>query len=95
MKSVLNDDFKVVMENEKRWLFKQLDDRLKLIKDPLAQSSFKFLQTPSVDIVENLLSLFPKLLSKPDELKFVTNFLMVLKESAYLRDCFQLAICLG
>ena len=51
-------------------------------------------ESPAVDFVDGFIGLFKKMLN-PEEFKFVEDFLLVLKESVYLRDCFQLAICLG
>jgi acyl carrier protein len=94
IRTQLGDEMKVTFENEKRWIVKQLNDRFTSVKDPSAQTSLKFLEADSIDFIDGFIGLFKKMLN-PEEFKFVDDFLLVLKESVYLRDCFQLAICLG
>lgn len=88
-------EFNVMFTNEKKWVLKQLTDRLAVAKENRSvQSALRYLETDSIDVIENLLGVFFKLLNKA-EYKCIDEFLTTLKESVYLRDCFQLAICIG
>lgn len=88
-------EFNVMFTNEKKWVLKQLTDRLAVAKDNRSvHSALRYFETDSIDVIENLLGVFFKLLNKA-EYKCIDEFLTTLKESVYLRDCFQLAICIG
>lgn len=104
IKQNVDTEFKIVFQNEKTWLFKKLNEKLLMYQtrqdsdDNSTQlqikSSLSYLKSNSIDIVGDLLGLFEKLLDK-GEYYYMNDFLTLLKESQYLRDCFQLAICLG
>lgn len=72
-------------KNEKIYLLKKLEN---------FSSNERYLNTDSVQVVCDLLKLFENLLDK-NEYYYINDFLGLIKESSYLRDCFQLAIALG
>ena len=71
--------------NEKIFLLKKLEN---------FSSNERYLNTDSVQVICELLKLFENLLDK-NEYYYINDFLSLIKESSYLRDCFQLAISLG
>ena len=57
-------------------------------------SRLNYLSTSSMDIIADFLVLFEKLMNKSD-FDYIREFLDELKRCQFLRDCFQLCICLG
>jgi len=57
-------------------------------------SRLNYLSTSSMDIIADFLVLFEKLMNKSD-FDYICEFLGELKRCQFLRDCFQLCICLG
>ena len=58
------------------------------------ESNVSYLSKDAVDVISELLEIFKSLLNK-NEFDYVNDFLQLLKDSVYLRDVFQLAICMG
>ena len=57
-------------------------------------SRLSYLSTSSMDIIADFLVLFEKLMNKSD-FDYIRDFLDELRRCQFLRDCFQLCICLG
>ncbi|RNA18989.1 hypothetical protein BpHYR1_038870 [Brachionus plicatilis] len=81
LESEISDFYK----NEKMYLSKKLEK---------FSSNERYLHSDSTQVVCELLGLFENLLDK-NEYYYINDFLGLIKESSYLRDCFQLAISLG
>ena len=102
--NILNsgEELKETLENEKTYLLKYLADRLSMLRQDSTKirelihtnSRNDYLNVKSIDIAEEFLKLFEKFFSKAEN-TYLTPFIQTLQNSDYLRDCFQLAICLG
>lgn len=57
-------------------------------------SSKEYLNESSTSLVQEFISLFEKILTR-NEYPDVKNFLEIINENKFMRDCFQLAICIG
>ena len=59
-----------------------------------ANSRLSYLSSNSIDIIADFLGLFENLMNRSD-FDYIRDFLNELKNCQFLRDCFQLCICLG
>ncbi|CAF0865248.1 unnamed protein product [Brachionus calyciflorus] len=85
VRTELEVEIKEFYKNEKIYLMKKLEKY---------GPNYQYLQSDSIEIIQDFLYLFENLLDK-NEYYYINDFLGVIKDSPCLRDCFQLAICLG
>lgn len=90
VKKKLTDDWDKSLEQEKKFLLKNLSERFQMMKT----NDSSYLNKNSFDLISDLLLLFEKFFSKT-ELNNISSFLKVVQQTSYLRDCLQLAICFG
>ena len=88
VKTKLTDDWNKSLEQEKKFLMKNLSERFEMMKT----NEPSYLNKNSFDLITDLILLFEKFFSK-NELNNISSFLRVVQQTNYLRDCFQLAIC--
>lgn len=100
----LGEELNQILTQEKKYLLKYLSEKLTQLKSnsdhmdmkALIQTSsrLQYASMESWSLVEDFLGLFDKFFSETEN-DFVRPFLKQVQETDYLRDSFQLAICLG
>lgn len=101
----LGEELNQILTQEKKYLLKYLSEKLTQLKSnsgshidmkALIQtnSRLQYASMESWSLVEDFLGLFDKFFSETEN-DFVRPFLKQVQETDYLRDSFQLAICLG
>ena len=89
VKIKLSDDWSKSLQQEAKFLIKNLNEKFGQFRE---QSNYA--NKNSVDLIDDLLVLFQNLFNKI-ELNNISSFLRTIQQTNYLRDCFQLAICIG
>lgn len=94
-KKILNKYFSDHLASLRSQSLASFDPESSIIQNLIhTNSRSSYLNTPSIELIENFLGVFEKIFNET-ELSYVSPFLKSLQESDYLRDSFQLAICLG
>jgi len=101
-KNFIAEQLKHTLDQEKKYLLKYFTEKLISLRNKSStteallstQSALAYTSTPSIELVKTFLSLFIKLYDHT-EFNQISPFMEMLQESDYLRDTFQLAICLG
>ena len=99
----LDEESKQILEAERAWLLKKLNEKLQQYNEQLSDtkelryqfnSSLNYLKMNSSEIIQDLFNLYEKFFDK-NERESIGGFLKSIKQNTFLRDAFQLGICIG